>query len=139
MLPADSGNGTGLAATRRVEPRGPRPCKLLIAIRIQGCWRFASGEWMISAGGGGFVKLKRTIIRGGLETLYFSGMHHWLRPLVGGRGAILMLHHVRPARADAFQPNRLLEITPEFFEGLLRLLSRARIDVVTLDRSEAHT
>jgi peptidoglycan/xylan/chitin deacetylase (PgdA/CDA1 family) len=88
---------------------------------------------MISAGRGGFVKLKRTIIRGGLETLYFSGMHHWLRPLVGGRGAILMLHHVRPARADAFQPNRLLEITPEFFEGLLRRLSRARIDVVTLD------
>ena len=79
------------------------------------------------------MKLKKTVVRGGLETLYFSGMHHWLRPLVGGMGAILALHHVRPARPDAFQPNRVLEVTPEFFEGLLRRLSRARIDVVTLD------
>ena len=77
--------------------------------------------------------MKKTIIRTGLETLYFSGMHHLMRPLVGGVGSILMLHHVRPARKDGFQPNRLLEITPEFFERLLRRLSRARIDVISLD------
>jgi peptidoglycan/xylan/chitin deacetylase (PgdA/CDA1 family) len=79
------------------------------------------------------ASLKNTIIRSGLETLYFSGMHHWLRPMVGGVGAILMLHHVRPPRPDAFQPNRLLEVTPDFLEGLLRRLARARIDVVSLD------
>jgi peptidoglycan/xylan/chitin deacetylase (PgdA/CDA1 family) len=79
------------------------------------------------------VKLKKTVIRGGLETLYFSGMHHWLRPLVGGRGAILTLHHVRPARPDAFQPNRPLEVSPEFLEKLLRRVARGRVDVVTLD------
>jgi len=77
--------------------------------------------------------LKQTIIRGGLETLYFSGLHHLMRPLVGGVGAILTLHHVRPARHDAFQPNRLLEVTPEFFERLLRQLNQADIDVVSLD------
>lgn len=77
--------------------------------------------------------LKKTIIRTGLETLYFSGLHHLMRPLVGGVGAILTLHHVRPARSDAFQPNRLLEVTPIFLEGLLKRLSRARIDVVSLD------
>jgi len=77
--------------------------------------------------------LKKTIIRTGLETLYFTGMHHLMRPLVGGVGAILTLHHVRPPRADAFQPNRLLEVTPVFLEQLLRRLSRARIDVVSLD------
>ena len=75
----------------------------------------------------------KTIIRTGLETLYFSGMHHVMRPLVGGVGAILTLHHVRPARFEAFQPNRLLEVTPAFLERLLRRLSRARIDVVSLD------
>ena len=77
--------------------------------------------------------LKKTIIRVGLETLYFSDMHHLTRPLVGGVGVILTLHHVRPPRADAFQPNRLLEITPVFLDGLLQRLSRARIDVISLD------
>jgi peptidoglycan/xylan/chitin deacetylase (PgdA/CDA1 family) len=77
--------------------------------------------------------LKKTVIRASLETLYFTGMHHWMRPLVGGVGAILTMHHVRPARPEAFQPNRLLEVTPEFLEGLLRRLARARIDVVSLD------
>ena len=77
--------------------------------------------------------MKKTIIRTGLETLYFSGLHHVMRPLVGGVGSILTLHHVRPPRSDAFQPNRLLEITPEFLERLLRRLKRSRIDVVSLD------
>jgi peptidoglycan/xylan/chitin deacetylase (PgdA/CDA1 family) len=77
--------------------------------------------------------LKKTVIRAGLETLYFSGMHHWLRPLLGGVGTILTLHHVRPARPEGFQPNRLLEVTPDFLEGLVRRLARARMDVVSLD------
>jgi peptidoglycan/xylan/chitin deacetylase (PgdA/CDA1 family) len=77
--------------------------------------------------------LRNTIIRTGLETLYFSGIHHFMRPLVGGVGAILTLHHVRLPRAEAFQPNRLLEITPIFLEKLLRCLARARIDLVSLD------
>ncbi|MEI9805477.1 MAG: polysaccharide deacetylase family protein [Pseudolabrys sp.] len=77
--------------------------------------------------------LKKTIVRTGLETLYFTGMHHWMRPLVGGVGTILTMHHVRPPRPEAFQPNRLLEISPLFLERLLRRLSRARIDVISLD------
>src|SRR6476660_6901884 len=60
-------------------------------------------------------------------------MHHWMRPLVGGVGAILTLHHVRPERSSVFQPNRHLEVTPEFLERLLRRLARARIDVISLD------
>ena len=77
--------------------------------------------------------MKQTIIRTGLETLYFTGMHHVMRPLVGGVGAILTLHHVRPQRPEAFQPNHLLEVTPVFFEQLLRRLQRARLDVISLD------
>ena len=53
--------------------------------------------------------------------------------LVGGVGAILTLHHVRPQRPDAFQPNRHLEVTPEFLERLLRRLARARIDVISFN------
>jgi len=77
--------------------------------------------------------VKKTIIRGGLETLYFSGLHHWMRPLVGGVGTILTLHHVRPPRSSRFQPNRLLEISPAFFERLLRRLRRSRHDIISLD------
>ena len=81
--------------------------------------------------------MKKTIIRTGLETIYFSGMHHMLRPFLGGVGSILTLHHVRPPRKDGFQPNRLLEVTPIFFEGLLRRLKRRRVDVITSTRCTA--
>jgi peptidoglycan/xylan/chitin deacetylase (PgdA/CDA1 family) len=77
--------------------------------------------------------LKQTIIRGGLESLYFSGAHLALRPWVGGVGAILTLHHVRPPRSDRFQPNRLLEVTPRFLAGVVKLLKRSGVDVISLD------
>jgi peptidoglycan/xylan/chitin deacetylase (PgdA/CDA1 family) len=77
--------------------------------------------------------LKPTIIRGGLEALYFSGAHHWLKPLVGGVGAILTLHHVRSPRSGRFQPNRLLEITPRFFRRVVEELRRCGLDLVSLD------
>jgi peptidoglycan/xylan/chitin deacetylase (PgdA/CDA1 family) len=79
------------------------------------------------------ANLKKTIIRGGLETIYFTGLHHLMRPLVGGVGVILTLHHVRPPRPDAFQPNRLLEITPVFLERLVRRLKRSRTEIISLD------
>jgi peptidoglycan/xylan/chitin deacetylase (PgdA/CDA1 family) len=77
--------------------------------------------------------LKNTLIRTGFETLYFSGAHALMRPFVGGVGVILTLHHVRPPRPDRFQPNRLLEVTPGFFEGLVRQLRHSRLDVIGLD------
>ena len=81
--------------------------------------------------------MKQTIIRTGLETLYFTGLHHFMRPLVGGVGTILTLHHVRPRRPDAFQPNRLLEVSPRFLDRLLRRLKRAALDVISLDEMHA--
>ncbi|HEX3936152.1 MAG TPA: polysaccharide deacetylase family protein [Xanthobacteraceae bacterium] len=77
--------------------------------------------------------LKRTIIRSGLESLYFTGAHVVLRPLLGGVGAILTLHHVRPPRPDRFQPNRLLEVTPRFLTRVVRTLRRSGFDFLSLD------
>src|SRR5688572_6259390 len=77
--------------------------------------------------------LNRSIIRMGLEGLYFSGAYHAFRPFLGGVGAILTLHHVRPERPGKFQPNRLLEITPEFLESFVSSLRRAAVEIVTLD------
>ena len=73
------------------------------------------------------------MFRGALNTLYFSGAHCALRPLLGGVGAILMLHHVRPPRRDRFQPNHLLEVTPKFFERVIRRLRRSKVDLISLD------
>jgi len=68
-----------------------------------------------------------------LETLYFSGAHIALRPLLGGAGVILTLHHVRPPRPDRFQPNRLLEVTPRYFERVVERLRASSVDLVSLD------
>src|SRR2546423_2178807 len=68
-----------------------------------------------------------------MEALYFTGAHRVLRPVLGGVGAILTLHHVRPPRKDAFQPNRLLEVSPAFLEDVIRMLRGAAVDIVTLD------
>jgi len=76
---------------------------------------------------------KYQVFRAALNTLYFSGVYRVLRPLMGGVGAILMLHHVRPARPDRFQPNHLLEVTPKFFERVIRQLRRSRVDLISLD------
>ncbi len=77
--------------------------------------------------------LRQTIIRGGLESLFFSGAYLALKPYVGGVGVILTLHHVRPPRPDRFQPNRLLEVTPRFLSRVIKLLRRSNVDLVSLD------
>ena len=79
------------------------------------------------------MPLSKTIIRTGLETLYYTGAYRAMRPFVAGVGAILTLHHVRPPRPERFQPNRLLEITPSFLEDVVTDLRAARFDLVSLD------
>lgn len=77
--------------------------------------------------------LRNTVIRAGLEALYFSGAHYLLRPIFAGVGAIFMLHHVRPRRDGEFQPNSHLEVEPEFLRSMLAHLRALDVDVVTMD------
>jgi peptidoglycan/xylan/chitin deacetylase (PgdA/CDA1 family) len=78
-------------------------------------------------------QIRGAIIRAGLDALYFSGAHRVLRPFFGGVGTIFMLHHVRPAHAGLFQPNRHLEITPDFLRATLAYIRASGIDIVTPD------
>lgn len=78
-------------------------------------------------------QLRDAVIRTGLEALYFSGAHHLLRPMFAGIGTIFMLHHVRPRRDNPFQPNRHLEVTPEFLRMTLAHVRSRGIDIVTAD------
>jgi len=77
--------------------------------------------------------IRHSIIRAGLEALYLSGATRLLRSIFGGAGTIFMLHHVRPARSDAFQPNRHLEVTPEFLRLTLAHIRELEVDIVSLD------
>ena len=77
--------------------------------------------------------MKSAIIRASFDTLYLSGAHVLLRPFFEGVGAIVMLHHVRPPRHDEFQPNRGLEVSPEFLSETLSWLRAQDIDIVSLD------
>src|SRR3954451_20681864 len=78
-------------------------------------------------------QFRNNVIRAGLGALYFSGAHYLLRPIFAGVGAIFMLHHVRPARDGEFQPNRHLEIAPEFLRAMLSHLRSRGIDVISMD------
>lgn len=78
------------------------------------------------------MNLRTAGIRLGLEALYFSGAWKLFGPLSSGIGTIFTMHHVRPARADAFQPNALLEIEPAFLETLIEYLRYKKVDMVSL-------
>jgi peptidoglycan/xylan/chitin deacetylase (PgdA/CDA1 family) len=80
-------------------------------------------------------KLRGTVIRLGLDTMAATGAYRLLQPLTGGVGFILMLHHVRPTSPAAFQPNRHLEITPDFLGIVLSNLRARDIDIVSLDEA----
>ena len=56
-----------------------------------------------------------------------------MSPLTGGLGAIFMLHHVLPGAPEAFSPNRILKITPEFLDDTIRQILEAGFDILSLD------
>ena len=78
-------------------------------------------------------QFRSNVIRAGLGALYFTGAHYLLRPIFSGVGAIFMLHHVRPQRDAEFQPNRHLEVAPEFLHAMLSHLRSRGIDIITID------
>ena len=77
--------------------------------------------------------LKHQLIAAGLSAIAGCGADRLLAPVARGRGAILMFHHVRPRRPDAFRPNALLEITPGFLDATLALVRRLGFAIVPLD------
>ncbi|HLH50315.1 MAG TPA: polysaccharide deacetylase family protein [Roseiarcus sp.] len=83
------------------------------------------------------MALKDKVIRLGFAAFRATGLHRLAGPLTRGRGAILMLHHVRPWRppTPGFAPNRGLEVTPEFLDAALKTTRRAGFEFVTMDEA----
>ena len=80
---------------------------------------------------------KSAILKTSLDVLYYSGASQVLRGIFGGCGAIFMLHHVRPGggRQAGFAPNAGLEVTPDFLDAVISLVTSRGFDLVSLDEA----
>ncbi len=79
--------------------------------------------------------LREAAIRGGLEAVALSGAGA-LWPAAAGRGVIFTLHHVRPEmrqRRDAYRPNALLSVTPQFLDTAIAAARQAGLVPVALE------
>lgn len=78
--------------------------------------------------------MRDKVIGAGFRAIRLTRIDRLVSGLTRGLGAILMFHHVRPASAaGGYAPNRLLEITPAFFDEVLSALTRQGFEIVTLD------
>lgn len=76
-------------------------------------------------------------MKAGFSLLYYSGIARLFAQHSRGMGAIFMLHHIRPSKpSGSFQPNSVLEITPEFLEEAIRYIRNQGYEIVSL--GEAH-
>jgi peptidoglycan/xylan/chitin deacetylase (PgdA/CDA1 family) len=74
-------------------------------------------------------------IKAVLGLMLVARAHRWIGTAAGGCGAIFMLHHVRPQARDAFAPNRLLEVTPQFLDETLRVVKACGLEPVSIDEA----
>ena len=73
------------------------------------------------------------LIGAGFSLLGRTGLHRIAAPTFRGLGGILMMHRVRPYASRAFEPNRLLEISPDFLDAVLVRLRRLGYRLLSLD------
>ncbi len=76
------------------------------------------------------------LLKAVLSALHYTGADSMIAPFTRGAGAILMLHHVSPEKADAFEPNRVLKVTPLFLEQVIQQVRGAGFEILSLD--DAH-
>ena len=70
-----------------------------------------------------------------LSGLHCTGLAALLAPLARGKGVIFTLHSVRPEPPEAFEPNGILKVTPEFLEAAIETVRKAGYDIVSLDEA----
>lgn len=81
------------------------------------------------------LSLRTRLIRAALDAFYYTRLHRLTEPMLGGLGAILMLHRVRPAEDGAFQPNAFLEVTPDFLDEVIGTLRQRGIAIIPLEEA----
>ena len=76
------------------------------------------------------------LVKAALSAAYYLGADGLLAPFTRGQGVIFMLHHVRPEPPKAFEPNRILKVTPDFLEEVITEVKAAGFETVSLDEVE---
>jgi peptidoglycan/xylan/chitin deacetylase (PgdA/CDA1 family) len=81
--------------------------------------------------------LRNKVIGLGFAVFRTTRLHRLARSIAGGQGVALTFHHVRPWRpaTPGFHPNRLLEITPSFFETTLATVRRLGFEFLSMDEA----
>lgn len=72
------------------------------------------------------------VIKAGLTAFAAFGGPYVLAPLARGAGVIFTLHHVKPASGNLFQPNRILEIQPDFLRLVVKRARRAGYEFIPI-------
>ncbi len=81
-------------------------------------------------------QIKLSVMRNSLKALYWSNAYKVFENSWQGVGLIYMLHKVDPMPVEGFAPNRILQLRPDFLEGIIRQAIDKGFDIVSLD--EAH-
>ena len=79
--------------------------------------------------------LATSFMRFGLNVIGRSGLANAIKPVFGGVGAVLMLHHVGNRAPSYFGGNDHLSIKPEFLTQILDEFRQECIDIVSLDEA----
>ena len=73
------------------------------------------------------------MMKAGLSALHYSGASGLLAPLTRGEGVVFMMHRVSPEPVEPFEPNRILRVTPDFLESVVRQVIGRGFDCISLD------
>lgn len=73
------------------------------------------------------------LFKAALSALHYSRADEVLAPFAAGDGVIFMLHQVTPEPPRAFEPNRILRVTPDFLEDVIEQVRAAGFDIIALD------
>jgi peptidoglycan/xylan/chitin deacetylase (PgdA/CDA1 family) len=80
--------------------------------------------------------LRGTLKRVFYDSLGRTGLHALFRPLLGGRGAILLFHRIlADPPISAYGPSARLAMPPDAFRAIVAYLRRAGRDIVSLDEA----
>jgi peptidoglycan/xylan/chitin deacetylase (PgdA/CDA1 family) len=81
------------------------------------------------------VDRQTVVFRSVLDAAFSSGLHRLLAFWTQGAGVAFTLHNINPNPKKAFDPNYLLDVSPEFLEKTVVAVLERGFDCVTLDEA----